>query len=142
MKEKEFKKIKEERSKFKVYGKVLEKETGKGIPNLIVKAVDKDLLFDDILGEVTTDENGYFEIKYNREDFKGLLLDKEPDIYLNIRNANGDVIYTTETKVVYDALEEEEFVIRISKSLIKGKKEDWSILREVNQPIKQIIYFK
>ncbi len=124
MKEKEFEKIKEERSEFKIYGQILEKETGKGIPNLIVKAVDKDLLYDDILGEVTTDENGNFEIKYNKKDFMGLLLDKEPDIYLNIRNANGDVIYTTETKVVYDALEEEEFIIRISKSLIKGKKED------------------
>jgi len=142
MKEKEFEKIKEERSEFKIYGKILEKETGKGIPNLIVKAVDKDLLYDDILGEATTDENGNFEIKYNKEDFKELLLDKEPDIYLNVRNANGDVIYTTETKVVYDALEEEEFVIRISKSLIKGKKEDWYILREVNQLINQIIYFR
>jgi hypothetical protein len=28
---------------FKIYGKVVEKETGKGIPDLTVKAVDKDL---------------------------------------------------------------------------------------------------
>ena len=35
---------------FKIHGKVIEKETGKGIPNLKVKAFDKDLLFDDVLG--------------------------------------------------------------------------------------------
>lgn len=136
MKEKEFEKIGEERSEFKIYGKIIEKETGDGISNLIVKAVDKDLIYDDILGEVITDKNGNFEIKYSKEDFKEIFLDKEPDIYLTIKNPGGEVIYTTETRVVYDALETEEFVIRISKSLIKGKKEDWSILREVNQLIK------
>ncbi len=124
MKEKEFEKIGEERSEFKIYGKIIEKETGDGISNLIVKAVDKDLIYDDILGEVITDKNGNFEIKYSKEDFKEFFLDKEPDIYLTIKNPGGEVIYTTETRVVYDALETEEFVIRISKSLIKGKKED------------------
>jgi len=124
MKEKEFEKIGEERSEFKIYGKIIEKETGDGISNLIVKAVDKDLIYDDILGEVITDKNGNFEIKYSKEDFKEIFLDKEPDIYLTIKNPGGEVIYTTETRVVYDALETEEFVIRISKSLIKGKKED------------------
>jgi len=109
---------------FKIYGKVIEKETEKGIPNLTVKAVDKDLIYDDILGEVITDKNGSFEIKYSEEDFKGLFLDKEPDIYLIIKNPGGKIIYTTETKVVYDALEIEKFVIRIPKSLIKGKGED------------------
>jgi len=124
MKEKEFEKIGEESSEFKIYGKIIEKETGDGISNLIVKAVDKDLIYDDILGEVITDKNGNFEIKYSKEDFKEFFLDKEPDIYLTIKNPGGEVIYTTKTRVVYDALETEEFVIRISKSLIKGKKED------------------
>jgi len=123
MKEKEFEKIEEERSEFKIYGKILEKETGKGIPNLIVKAVDKDLLYDDILGEVITDKNGSFEIKYGDEDFKEFFLDKEPDIYLTIKIPGGEVIYTTETRVVYDALETEEFVIKISKDLISRKGE-------------------
>ncbi len=54
---------------FKIHGKVIEKETGKGIPNLTVKAIDKDLFFDDLLGAVTTDEKGNFEIKYDKEDF-------------------------------------------------------------------------
>ncbi len=109
---------------FKIYGKVIEEETEKGIPNLKVKAVDRDLIFDDILGSVTTDEEGNFEIKYDREDFQELFLDRSPDYYLEVKNKDGEVIYTTETKVVYDATESEEFVIRIPKSLIEGKGED------------------
>ncbi|MBU2597965.1 MAG: hypothetical protein KKC53_02105 [Actinobacteria bacterium] len=123
MKEKEFEKIEEERSEFKIYGKIIEKETGNGISNLIVKAVDKDLIYNDILGEVITDKNGNFEIKYSEEDFKEFFLDKEPDIYLTIKNPGGEVIYTTETRVIYDALETEEFVIKISKDLISRKGE-------------------
>lgn len=127
---------------FKIYGKVIEEETEKGIPNLKVKAIDKDLIFNDILGSVTTDEDGNFEIKYDKEDFQELFLDRSPDYYLEVKNKDEEVIYTTKTKVVYDATESEEFVIRISKSLIKGKGEDWSILREVTQLMKQVIYFK
>lgn len=108
---------------FKIYGKIIEKETGNGISNLIVKAVDKDLIYDDILGEVITDKNGNFEIKYSEEDFKEFFLDKKPDIYLTIKNPGGEVIYTTETRVVYDALETEEFVIKISKDSISRKGE-------------------
>ena len=55
---------------FKIYGKVIEEETEKGIPNLKVRAIDRDLIFDDILGSVTTDEDGNFEIKYDKEDFQ------------------------------------------------------------------------
>jgi len=127
---------------FKIYGKVIEEETEKGIPNLKVRAIDRDLIFDDILGSVTTDEDGNFEIKYDKEDFQELFLDRSPDYYLEVKNKDGEVIYTTKTKVVYDATESEEFVVRIPKSLIKGKGEDWSILREVTQLMKQVIYLK
>lgn len=127
---------------FRIYGKVIEEETEKGIPNLKVRAIDRDLIFDDILGSVTTDEDGNFEIKYDRKDFQELFLDRSPDYYLEVKNKDGEVIYTTKTKVVYDATESEEFVVRIPKSLIKGKGEDWSILREVTQLMKQVIYLK
>lgn len=127
---------------FKIYGKVIEEETEKGIPNLKVRAIDRDLIFDDILGSVTTDEDGNFEIKYDKEDFQGLFFDRSPDYYLEVKNKDGEVIYTTKTKVVYDATESEEFVVRIPKSLIKGKGEDWSILREVTQLMKKVIYLK
>jgi|GEM_PF-1997665 hypothetical protein len=103
---------------FKIYGKVVEKETGKGIPDLTVKAVDKDLFFDDLLGAVTTDENGNFEIKYDKEDFLELFFDKKPDVYLKIKNPDGEVIHTTEDKVRYGAGETEEYIVKISKKIL------------------------
>ncbi|ODS39357.1 MAG: hypothetical protein A7316_05830 [Candidatus Altiarchaeales archaeon WOR_SM1_86-2] len=105
----------------------MEKETGKGIPNLRVKAIDKDLFFDDILGTVATDKNGNFEIKYDKEDFRELFFDKKPDIYLKIKNPGGEVIHTTEDKVRYEAGRTEKFNIKISKNEIKKQKMKWDI---------------
>ena len=115
---------------FKIHGKVIEKETGKGIPNLRVKAVDKDLFFDDLLGAVTTDENGNFEIKYDKEDFQELFFDKKPDIYLKIKNPGGEVIHTTENRVRYDAGRTEEFIINISKNKMEKTKK-WPVTLKV-----------
>jgi hypothetical protein len=118
---------------FKIHGKVIEEETGKGIPNLTVKAIDKDLLFDDLLGAVITDENGNFEIKYDKEDFQELFFDKKPDIYLKIKNPEGAVIHSTEDKVIYESSETKEFNIKISKNKIKKEKmakkniSDWTL---------------
>lgn len=102
-----------ERKIFRIYGKVVEKETGDGIPNLTVKAIDKDLLFDDFLGAVTTDKNGNFEIIYECEDFRELFFDKKPDLYLKITTPEGEVIHTTEDKVRYEADRTEEFTVSI-----------------------------
>jgi hypothetical protein len=102
-----------ERKVFKIFGKVVEKETGEGIPNLTVKAFDKDLLFDDLLGAVTTDKNGNFEIIYDKEDFQKLFFDKKPDLYLKINTPEGELIHITEDKVRYKADRTEEFTVLI-----------------------------
>ena len=117
----------------KIHGKVVEKETGKGIPDLTVKAIDKDLLFDDLLGAVTTDENGSFEIRYDKEDSQELFLDKKPDIYLQIKNSEGEVIHTTENKVRYEAGETEEFIVRISRSVVER------IMEELTAEIRKLL---
>jgi len=104
---------------FRIYGKVIERETGKGIPNLIVEALDRDFIFDDRLGSVTTDKDGNFEILYDREDFQELFFDLKPDIYLRIRRPDGKLIYTCEDKIRYEADETEEFIVRISKNSIR-----------------------
>ena len=98
---------------FKIHGIIKDKETGKGIPNLTVKAIDKDLFFDDLLGSVTTDENGKFEIIYDKEDFQELFFDKKPDLYLTIKDSKGRIILTTEDKVRYGASDTESFQIKM-----------------------------
>lgn len=105
---------------FKIYGKAIEKESKKGISNLIVEALDKDLCFDDRLGSVITDKDGNFEIKYDKEDFQELFFDKKPDIYLRIKSPDGKLICTTEDKVRYDVGKTKEFLIPIPVEKLLG----------------------
>lgn len=113
---------------FKVFGKVLEKETKRGILGLIVEALDKDLCFDDRLGSVITDKDGNFELKYDREDFQELFFDRKPDIYLRVKSPDGKIIYSTEDKVRYEAGKTEAFIVNIPRELT-GKEEKEMKLR-------------
>lgn len=68
---------------FVITGLVREKESGIGLPDLIVRAYDKDLLYDDLMGEGRTSCDGSFRIVSNAKDFRDFF-DKRPDIYLRI----------------------------------------------------------
>ncbi|MCK9593115.1 MAG: S8 family serine peptidase [Methanoregula sp.] len=96
---------------FRIIGKVVAKTTGKGIADLIVEALDKDLFLDDRLGSAVTDKNGQFEIRYSGKDFQDIFFDVKPDIYLRVKNKTGNVIHTTRDKVRYHAGRTEEFII-------------------------------
>ena len=99
------------------------KQTGKGIPNLIVEALDKDFIFDDRLGSVITDKDGRFEILYTKEDFQDVFFERRPDIYLRVRRPDGRVIHTTEGKIRYDAGRVEAFYIDIPEESLEGEHE-------------------
>lgn len=123
---------------FQIVGKVVVSETVKGIPNLIIEALDKDLLFDDRLGSVITGINGNFQIQYARKDFQELFCDAKPDIYLRVRKSDGTQLLTTEEKVRYEAATTESFYIKIPKSLLEEddmeetKLTDYSVKGKVN----------
>jgi hypothetical protein len=51
---------------FRVHGTVEEAETGRPLAGLIVRAFDRDLVFDDKLGFATTDADGRFAIRLRR----------------------------------------------------------------------------
>ncbi len=65
---------------FIITGRIRELESGIGVPNLRIEGWDRDLFFDDKLGEGLTDAEGRFRIIYTEEDFRDLF-ERRPDMY-------------------------------------------------------------
>lgn len=66
---------------FIITGQIRKLESGIGVPNLRIEGWDRDLFFEDKLGECLTDAEGRFQIIYTEEDFRDLF-ERGPDIYL------------------------------------------------------------
>ena len=69
----------------------------------MVQAMDSDQKWyedrnDDVIDSKWVNEDGTFEIPFDRVKFKEGILEEKPEIYLIIRNSFGQVIYTTEPK--------------------------------------------
>ena len=100
----------------RVIGTVVEQESGKPLQGLRVRAYDKDLVFDDKLGDTLTDAAGKFEISYSEVHFRDLE-ETEPDVYIRIYDASGKkLLYTTERAVRKSAAVTERFDVKIAKA--------------------------
>ena len=109
---------------FKIKGMICEEESGSGIGGLVVKAVDRDLIFDDLLGSTVTDKTGHFEISYEEADFRELFEDR-PDIVITVKTADRRrLLYTSERNVRYRAGAEEYFDIKIPSRLLNEPTEE------------------
>jgi hypothetical protein len=102
----------------RVFGTIVEDETGKPLEGLRVRALDKDFLFDDRLGDAVTDAQGRFEIDYSEAHFRDFN-ETEPDIYIRVFDPDGEkLLYSTECAVRWNSLVHEKFDVRISKALL------------------------
>lgn len=86
--------------KYLVRGKILD-ANGKPLSNLHSQAIDSDqgLLEDhndDLLGSSKTATDGSFEIAFDDSTFADSWLEKSPEIYLIIRNEEGQILDRTE----------------------------------------------
>ncbi len=74
-------------------------EKGAAVSGLAVEAYDDDLFVDDYLGSSTTDNEGAFEIQFPPGAFRSFL-DREsrPDVYLNIKTSEGEIVHTTDVR--------------------------------------------
>jgi hypothetical protein len=86
---------------FKIKGVIREKESGVTLPGLFVKAYDKDLLFDDLLGAAVTDAGGRFEIVSEAGDFRDFF-ETHPDLYFKIFRQTA-LLHSTEDAVRWKA---------------------------------------
>ncbi len=102
---------------FKITGRVREKESGLGVRGLMVRAYDKDMLYDDLLGTTITDIEGRFEIVYFEKDFRELFEGK-PDIYLVIYAPPSRVLLDSTESVRWAASRHEHFDLEIDRETL------------------------
>ncbi len=90
---------------YRVAGAVVSLDGGEPVSEVKVRAYDKDFFRDQPLGEAITDNVGRYEIQFSRDDFTGPLirLERYPDIFLQIIDDKGKIIYSTENSVVVNA---------------------------------------
>lgn len=101
-------------------GTVQELETGRPLANLLVRGWDKDLVFDDHLGDTRTDEAGRFELTFTDEPFRQVF-DENPDLYLRIYDASGSrELHSTRASVRRNAGADEHYEIRIPADRLAG----------------------
>lgn len=99
--------------KFQILGTVEEEETGRPLADLIVRAFDRDLIFDDKVGYAATDEDGRFEIRFNRSDFRDVG-ESRPDLYLRIFDPSGvREIHQTTDAIRWNASPTERYRLRV-----------------------------
>lgn len=99
----------------RVIGTVVEQESGKPLEGMRVRAYDKDLVFDDDLGEAVTDAAGHFELSYSEYQYRDLN-ETQPDVYVRVYNADGSkLLYSSEKAVRRSAQVTERFDIRIPR---------------------------
>ena len=104
--------------RFTIIGVVREAESGIGIPGLFVKAYDKDLLFDDLLGTAITNADGSFEIVSESGDFREFF-ELRPDLYLRVIRADRKTeIWSSKESVRWQAGRYEEFAVRIPREAL------------------------
>lgn len=84
-----------------VRGRVTDAQ-GRGLGGLVVSLYDKDLFFDDRLGETETDAEGNYSLVYRTKDFRDLI-ERKPDIYLKVLNQRGETLYTSKREIRYES---------------------------------------
>ena len=86
---------------------VIKDNQNNSIKNILVQAMDSDQKWyedrnDDVIDSKWVNEDGSFEISFDKVKFKDRILEEKPEIYLIIRNSFGQVIYTTEPKIMVE----------------------------------------
>ena len=96
-----------------VKGRVTD-QANKGVAGVFVSVYDKDLFFDDRLGQAMTDNNGSYSLTYQTDDFRDLI-EKRPDLYLKVIDNKGNTVHTRKGRTWFEAGRVETIDIQITK---------------------------
>jgi hypothetical protein len=107
---------------YSIKGTIINLETHHN--SLKIQAMDSDKQFfedhnDDLLGSAWTSLDGSFEITFDDLTFSDNWLEKSPEIYLLIRNENGQIIHKTDILKIesIDKNKEEQIEIPVTLNL-------------------------
>lgn len=104
---------------YKVTGRVIETESGWGVPNVIVEVWDHDTRTqDDRLGSSVTLPDGSFAILFREDDFGESGLDRKPDLYLIVRKPDGTELHSSVDSLRKEAGRRESFVVQIPRDAL------------------------
>ena len=104
---------------FFISGQVRVLESDAPVAGIVVKAYDKDLFFDDLLGAVETGVDGRFSITYEEEDFSEFF-ESNPDLYLKLTTQDrSKVLFSSKDSFRPNAGHEEYFDITIPQDLLQ-----------------------
>jgi len=87
---------------------------GRPAEGVTVRLFDRDFLFDDVLGKQKTDEFGDFRIVYHEQDFSDII-ERQPDLYLQIEDDKGRILFSSQASIRYNAGKVEYFPIVLPK---------------------------
>jgi hypothetical protein len=107
--------------RFRVHGTIVDRETGKGIPDLRVQALAENLRPDDRLGVAITDADGGFELVYERADFRQIYTDRKADLYLRVKTADEETVFSSSDTVRYDSGVTMPFRIELPPAVARKK---------------------
>jgi hypothetical protein len=73
------------------------------LQNLMIQAMDSDQKWyedhmDDLIDSKWVNEDGTFEISFDNNGFKDSIFERNPDLYLIVRNSLGQIIHQTEIR--------------------------------------------
>ena len=103
-----------------ISGIIKELESGRPLEGLYVKAHDKDLLFDDLLGSAFSSTDGGFRIISSPEDFRDFF-EQKPDVYITVHGPDAKkLIHSTENEVRWNVTQDQFFDLRVPRKALEG----------------------
>lgn len=107
--------------KFVVTGRIVDDETGLGLPNVTVKAFDRDRQYDDFLGTVMTDADGFYRLEYAPEQFQESG-ENAPEIYVQVVGETDTPLYQSPRSVEIKSAAVETINVRVSSPELSKNK--------------------
>ncbi len=103
---------------FTIRGMIRDPQDKGGVAGLTVEVLDEHLVVDRRLGPAETDEHGRFELRYAGRDFASVFLQARPRLYLQVKNAAGEVVHMTTTPVVHEAVAVRGIELELSRAAV------------------------